>query len=311
MKCNSCGFETEVDFTFCPNCGSKAEVVETPAAPVVEEAPVVEATPVAEETPVQPEVPVQPVQPTQPTYTTYQKPEPQFIPAGIERFMAFGKDTLFLVICILYSVNVGFSLIKLNFPIINILITIFLWLAFVQFKKDVLDPTKIKYISGTVFAKKVINYVISGLLVVAGLFCAVAMTALRSSTAYINILNTLRKYLGASYTVILQWMSAGGIVIFIICVIVAAVTFVLAFLGINSIHKFIQSAYKSMETGVMNVVKAKTASIWLIVFAVFYGLSALGGLLSGNVIGLVVNGSICAAYIIFSIMVRKYFADCE
>lgn len=226
--------------------------------------------------------------------------------------MAFGKDTLFLVICILYSVNVGFSLIKLNFPIINILITIFLWLAFVQFKKDVLDASKIKYISGTVFAKKIINYVSCGLLVLGGLICAFAVTALRSSGVYSKILSQIRSYIGtAYYTTIMSALNAGGFLVFIICVIIAAILFVLTFIGINSIHKFIQTSYKSMETGMFNVTKAKAASIWLIVFAVFNGLSALGGLIGGNVIGLVTNGSICAAYIIFSIMIRKYFADCQ
>lgn len=128
MKCANCGFESEQNYSVCPQC--QANTQSNPAA---------------------------------------------------QKILCVLKDPLFLVICILMSISCAISLAADNLPLINILITVFLWLTYAQSRKEIADAKHLRFISGAVYANYVINYVIAGLVVILGVIFAVAFGLIASN----------------------------------------------------------------------------------------------------------------------------------
>ncbi len=329
MKCTNCNYESENDFMFCPNCGTQQQA---PAQPVQPEQPqqFVQQQP-QQFTQQQPQQFQQQQQfGGQPGYTPYQAPQPQplFYGNGNERILAFFKDTLFLVVAILFSVYSVFNILKL--PVIEILFTVFFWIIFVNARKNAVTSNHVKWVSGTTFAKVILNYVAAGAILVAGI-AAMGLTAAAGSA----LGGYSRQYAGVG-------AAAGsiGIIILVACIIAAGISVLITVLGIRPIQKLIQSCYKSLEMGSLHLEKAGSAKIWLMIFGILKVLGAIGSLISGaaltgamgvamnqlssripipmsvfgfstgvDILGFIANASLAAAYIMLAIMFGKYFGD--
>lgn len=270
MKCNKCGFEREEDFVFCPNCGCKAGENADTSAEITADTPAVES------------------------FT--------------EKVHKMLNSSMFLCICILESVYTAFSFASKNIPLINILMTIFLWLVFSSAKKGFADYGKMRCISGTVFAGYVINWVVSGLLILLGLISSVAVSYLTTAPELTSsIEDFMNRQFGNYGRLVSSLLSLSAVLIAAVFLIAAAIIIIFNCIGIRSIHKFIQSLYKSLEAGAPALIKCKAASGWLMTFGIFAGISAFYSISSFT--SFIASGSLSAMLIISSILIKKSFAE--
>ena len=248
MKCTNCGFENEVEFAFCPECGTATEVL-TDDAVALEVANPPATNPIADKT------------------------------------LAALKHPLFLTVCILVSASALIGLADGGLPVLSILATVFLWLIFAKSRKDVIHTEMMRCVSGVVFADYVISYVAVGLLLVVGaLLAAVIAIAAGSATMFDEIVNGLG-LMDAEYIDLVEiLLSASGAVVFLVCALFAAIGFVFNFFGTRKVHGFVKSLYKANQNDATAVLYVKEAKTWLLILgilgAVFSGLS-LAGLVSG------------------------------
>lgn len=231
------------------------------------------------------------------------------------------SDTLFLVMCILLSASTLFSVLSVlgggtfTLPVINILFIIALWLVFASAKNEgaPLSSSGLKLASGTTTAVFVIYWVIVG-------FCAlgaIAFLALSagSTSAYIGKIIAQSIF---DYTDIILPFETGvfASVMFIILAVIfligAAVMILINLFFVRNLKKFIQSVRTSADTGVMDIQKASTVSKWLIVIAVFSGISTLSGfaVFDGSSV-LICLASCCetALAIVACIWVKRHFVN--
>ena len=75
-----------------------------------------------------------------------------------------------------------------SFSVINILLTVFLWLTYASARKDKVPTDHLRFISGTLFAQYVILFVAAGLCLLVGVIFAIAFNAFFSDPAYIESL---------------------------------------------------------------------------------------------------------------------------
>ncbi len=290
MKCKNCGFERTEDFKFCPNCGQsslEAEQTQNPA-PDSEQAQKTDFS--GEQA-----IPAQPI--------TLQSPM-------AERMLSLFKDSFFLVLCILQSAALLFEFCCSNFSVLGILFTIFLWLIYAQSKNNITDIKNMRSISGTIFAKYVINWVVCGIFA----FFGILLTAFYSvlSVYGIDIMNMLRDKLdnfgGKYYGFLVRNLSVGVILIGIIFIIAAIVVAVINVFATRSIHRFAQSVYQSSENSAIPIVKKNTAQSWFLVIGILKGISAFFAL-SGNAFGFLTAGCSAAVYVFAYLLIKKYFSD--
>ena len=328
MKCSNCNYESDADFAFCPNCGAQQQAPQPQPQPQQFQQPQQ-----------QPQFQQPQQQQFQQGYVPYQAPQPQpmFYGNGNERILGFFKDTLFLVVTILFSVYSVLNILKL--PVIEILFTIFFWIIFAAAKKNAVKSNQVKWVSGTTFAKVIINYVGCGLLVLIGIFALIGTNALGGVLgSAVNNSPYSKNVTGAG---VAAGVGSVGLVILIVLLVAAAISFFITFLGIRPIQKLVQSCYKSLEVGSLHLEKAGSAKVWLMIFGILKGLGAIGSLISGaamqsvmgvamsslsrtipapvlsmmglasgvDILGFIGNASLAAAYIMLAIMFGKYFGD--
>jgi hypothetical protein len=179
-------------------------------------------------------------------------------------------DGLFLVMCILMSASCIFGLLVGRIPTLNILFTIFMWLAYAQARKGILDSTHLRSLSGTTFAMYVINYVAAGLVALAGFMIAFVLSVLVQSPVSLEEVTSL---IEIENPVISQFVTNiiikfGGLIGFVI-VIIAVLMIVINILGYNKIHKFAKSVYQSIDMNTIGFQNAKTTKIWLYIIAAY------------------------------------------
>lgn len=261
MKCYNCGFESPDGFAYCPKCGAAAVSEPQWAAPM------------------------QAQRPSQ----------------AIERITMVLKDSLFLALCILFTVGTVVPLINRNFSVISILLTIFLWLVYAKSQKDIVAKDHLRNISGTVFAMYVVYYVGAGALALGGL-CFIIFGS--SGNA---ILSEILLYMDVDVYGMAGFMSVFMSVIGFAFIIAAVAVALVNFFGIKSIHRFAQSVYKGLDDDTVQPIKAGTASAWLMVFGIFTGINAASALFNGNLVAFIASGASCAADIIAFMLVKKYF----
>ncbi len=281
MKCIYCNFEHAEPFQFCPHCGADNRY----SAPV-------SVAPVS----------VAPVN------------------VAAERILPALKDNLFLAICILISISTGFSLISGSISVINILLTIFLWLTYSKGRKNIVDSNHLKSISGTVFASYVINFVLYGLVIFLGIIFALIFVLASANTelneAFMEGFAEGLRISGMSpyeFEAMMGDIGMGfesftsviGWVFFLVFTIVGTVGIIINALSLGKIHRLAKSTYKSVESGFLALNKVNAAKNWLIVLGVFSAISALSTLASGEFLATVAAGSDAAASIIAGVLINK------
>jgi len=219
------------------------------------------------------------------------------------------KDPLFLVICILMS---AFSLLSLSqdgLPLIEILITVFLWLVYAQSRKEVADAKNLRNVSGAVFAQYVLTFVAAGVVLLAGVIIAAAFNVIAADPAYLH--EILSEFIELDESIATLAAAAGALsggVVMVLFAFVAIVATVINIFSLRYIHGFAKSVYQSIENGVWELKYASTASNWLYVFGAFSGVGALS-ILSGEFVAGLASGANCAACIIGGLLIRKYMIE--
>lgn len=228
-----------------------------------------------------------------------------------ERMLQLMNDNNFMVLCILYSVSTGLSLIRGSLPIVSILMTIFLWMVFAQGKKGIINSNHIRYISGTIFASYVITWVWCCLVALCGILLIVLSLTVDTTRLWSRLASELGSYmddylqgLGFITNFVLIFISIALIIIAIVCACFNV-------FGRRSIHRFVQSIYKNLECGQIYLVKCSAARIWMIVFGIVNAISAALALARAGIISFLDEGCLAAAFFLGSVLGSKYFGDLE
>ena len=279
MFCKNCGAPVDDGAKFCKNCGGK----------VSEE--------VKAEEPVTEEVKVEPAVVTV-TETVSSNP----VKTKLEEILS---GSMFLIFAILISVSTLFGLFVGSVNVIRVLFTIFAWMAYAAAKKNALQTSNIRNISGTFCAMKSLVWVGVGCLGFAGV-----LTLIFGSAVGASIADAFNRISGSSLNLVYAayGSSALSVIIFVAILIVIAMLIVMN-LGYMTLHKFFKSLYQNLDSGVYSAENAKAASGWSLAFGIISGLGALGSLNSNNAFpAFVAAGSITAAWILLYIMIKKFAA---
>lgn len=269
MKCKYCGHEQPESFVYCPECGAKHEEN------------------IFENEHKQPE-----------TFYT----EPPKSPA-----LSLIKDKMFFFVCIFMAVGCIFSIAGGGLPLLSILLTVFLWIAYTKGKNGVADYEQLRNVSGTVYASYVINYILAGAMILMGPLFIVLFSFIGSDPELINeAIEEVQEFAGLSASVLSQFFGAFMSVIGIIFIIIGIVMALLNYFCRGTIHKFLKSGYMSVNDPSVQPVKAKSASVWLIVLGILNGASALSSGIFAAVLGTL---AFAVAYITAGLLIQKYFVN--
>ena len=281
MRCNHCGYENNDNFTFCPQCSK-----ETEQQCATENSTVSDAIAGTE--------------------------MPQFtVNPAAEHVLKALKDKLFLTICILFTVSTALTVFSGSFNVINILLTIFLWLTYSQAQKDNADAEHLRFISGTVYALYVIFFVAAVLFVLCGLIFIFIGGAFSYNTASLNeIFSEMNITLNISGIPLDLLPTHYYVVLFgVIFIIGGLITTILNILGIGSIHKFIRSVYRSINAGQILVEKNVAAQKWLMVFGILEAIECISSLSNQTSLALYSGIAMASALIVCSVLVKKHFCN--
>lgn len=238
-------------------------------------------------------------------------PEPELNTAATKILPAL-KDTLFLVICILMAASCVLSITSGGLPLINILMTVFLWLAWNQARTDSTDAQQLRNVSGTVYAQYVINNVVAVLIFVVGAIFALAMGVVMGQADVWEALMAEFADEGAEYLMAAELLASlsGGVLTVIFAVVAVAVLLVNIF-AMRNIHRFAKSVYQSLEKKTLALESVNAAKVWLYIFGVCGGLGALGSLMGGELVSGLTSGTGAAAAILAAVLIGKYFPQQE
>lgn len=226
-----------------------------------------------------------------------------------KRMLGLLNDDIFMILCILYSVSIGFSLIRGNVSVVSILMAIFLWMVFVNSKNGILNSNSVRYISGTIFASYVIKLVLCCIVAFCGLLLGILTFTMDATRLWNMIDHAVRPFIGAYLGYFTELAKFYLLVISAVLIILAVMSLCFNVFGWRSLHRFVQSIYKSLECGQINLAKCGAAQAWMMVFGILYAVSAVLVLPGGNMVSFIENASLSAVFIMGRVLVRKYFGD--
>lgn len=259
MKCNYCGFETNEEFTYCPDCGKAAFL------------------------------------------------QPTIINPAVLKFKELLKSKEMLTLCILITASAIFGIASGSLPLLVILASVFLWLTYSKALKDEIDITQLKNLSGTVYAGYVINYVAYISLLVCGIIFVITFSFLASDKSFIDaFVQEFRDFVSADILLLIEkYLAAYGWLLSLLFTIAAIISIIVNAIGMRSIHRFVKTVYQGIQTGETENKYAPMAKNWLIVFGVFYALSALTSLTGSSIISVISTGCTAAAMFVASSVINK------
>ncbi len=219
------------------------------------------------------------------------------------------KDSLFLVVCILESAAAALSLIKgSGIPVFNILFTIFLWIVFANASKNTLHIGALKGLSGTVYAKYILQIISSVAGIVIGVLHIPISFAIEKRIDFFFELLEEIDFLDP----ILPFLEHHSQLFFILLGVYFIANGILALCvyarGWKRIHQFTKSVYTSAELYTTNVLFSDKAAVWLIAFAILRVPFAFFNLLNTNLLSVLSGSSSAAAMLLCGILLRKYFS---
>jgi hypothetical protein len=236
--------------------------------------------------------------------------EPVSINPAADKILGALKDNLYLVLCIIMSASCIFSISADGLPLINILTTVFLWLAYVDARKGIANENHLRSVSGTVYASYVITNVACIILIVCGLLFGVLFSIVASAEEVIDELQyALSEYNLGEYGLNVgdipkQYVTILGWAVGFVFVFAAVIGLLVNILGMKKIHRFAKSVYQGIIYQNPNFENARAVKNWLVFFAVCSSISTLSTITS-----IYAFGTACstAALIIAAILVNKYF----
>ena len=220
------------------------------------------------------------------------------------------KDNLFLVMCILISVATVFS-----FELIELLLAIGMWIAYANVKSDKSLVSPAKLCATAMKVGYILTWVVSVIALVCGIILLVSSVALPAIFAEAGALDVIyeSEELGLIFDEFATMGIAQELLILMAFIFLSVFLIVLCVVMILLNIFFIKNAYKFAESVRDNIeydgpiLKAKTVSTWVLVLAIFQGVSALGSI--GNFSAFVSTGATVALFIITYMWLKKYFVE--
>ncbi len=266
MKCKNCGFESEQEFEYCANCGTKVENQDYFPAESVSLNPAADIV----------------------------------LPAL--------KDKLFLALCILMTATCVLSLAASGMPLLNILITVFLWLTYADAQKDFANEKHLQFISGAVYAQYIIVNVASIILIVCGVLLIAMSRFIDGAELAIEMLRLEGTGISSDLSDLFsqEVLDYLGIIISIAFTLVGVMALVFNILMMKKIHRFAKSVYMGVMYQNTDFEKPRTVRNWFIFIAVCSGITVLGSIAAGPLV-LISNVCTLAITIMVIILLDKYF----
>lgn len=220
------------------------------------------------------------------------------------------QDNLFMTICILLSVSCGLGLFSGAVGVIQVLATIFLWLVYSSSRKGVVDVKNLRNLSGTVYANYVIVNVLFIILAVCGVLFGVAFSFITSDAELLAMFNEELSLLDIGMSGVIDTvLTLSGWLLTVLFLFVSVVGIVLNVIGFRKIHRFVKSAYQSVEAADLGLLAhVNAAKSWMWVFGIFTAISALS---SDSVMAALSSLCGAAAYIIGAILIKKHMLTVE
>lgn len=218
-------------------------------------------------------------------------------------------DPLFLVICILMSVSCIMSFAAEGVPLIEILLTVFLWLTYAQSRKGIADAKHLRCVSGTVYAKYVLNYVAAALVLVVGVIFTVAFGYLVSDptileTVFLDLVDE------ETYQTLVQVLpTVPSTLILVVFAAISAVVVVVNIFTLRYIHRFAQSVYQSIETDSLDLKHTTAAQVLLFIVGGASVITCLSALADGDISALVGSAASSGIAIISGLLIRKHLIN--
>ena len=229
-----------------------------------------------------------------------------------KRILAALKDNQFLAICILMTLCSVLDIAKGDLSLLNILITVFLWLMYSNAKKDIIAVETMRCVSGTVYATYVILNVVGVIFAVVAVVYAVAFSYTLKDLETVSALrDALGESMGVDSSAAFDMLySDAGWVFAGIFLFIAACVLVFNICGNRKIHRFAKTAYQSVAKNNFDMIENPNGTRkWLWVFAVCSIIVAFDSFLRGGemrYIGMISSLCNAASYIIAESLIKKY-----
>ena len=227
-----------------------------------------------------------------------------YSPAGM-RVFGLVRDKLFSALCVLLTVSAGLSVISGSIPIITILAVIFLWILYSAAKRGQLDLSQIRSLYGTATASYIIAWIVFGLLLLA---VALVLALIPVFSGYQSNLAEDLESIRNSYRYLFPDMLFLGslFTVLIVTFVLLLLRLLLTVLAARAIRLFLRGVSDCERIGERAFNRAGDASTWLIILAVFGGISAALLLLYGSFFAAGASGTMCAAEIVGASLIKKY-----
>lgn len=255
MFCKYCGFEFEDDVQYCPRCG---------APQIIEQNSYGTASSFNDD--------------TFKTYSPYN--------GTAQRITDVLSEKAYLIVTILVTVSAVLNTLSGSLPLLDILLSIFMWMAYSSAKKGSVSYNSLRNISGTLFAEKIICFVVSGIIGFAGIsvlladkfysaefFDGVTAELEENGVDIESFIAEFEDKLGS--VTVDNFLKVLVLVMGILMIVISVAILLYALFGIGSIHKCVKSMYKGVENGT-EIVKLGACRGWVLVASVFWGLEAVG-----------------------------------
>lgn len=227
-----------------------------------------------------------------------------------DKVMPALKDKLFLALCVLMTISCILSL-NGGIPLINILLTVFLWLTYADAQKGFVNEKHLQSISGTVYANYVIINVGAILFMICGVIVGFGMTILSGTEEFATEFNeALSMYDFGEYSftyedIPQEFIEFVGIMIAVAFVIGAIIMLVINIMGYKKIHTLAKSVYTGIMYQNPEFKAVRSAKNWIMFFGVCAAIGAVVSIMSQPIIALAA-GCEAAATIIASTLIDKY-----
>ncbi len=218
------------------------------------------------------------------------------------------KSPLFFAITILLTVFAAFRLLSGKFSVIAILLAIFAWIVYLRATKDICDVKNLRVLSGVIFADFIKGLVGSVIRAITGVFIIISKDALLQNSEFLNYVKEAMETNGGNF--IFDNLEIAVEIISVLYLIFCIFEILINLFGVKSIHSFVKSVYKGVESGKIEIKKRKTAQVWLMIFGIISAIGALATLITtgfSDFIGFIEPGAFAATCICLSVFIKKNF----
>jgi len=217
------------------------------------------------------------------------------------------RDKLFLALCILMTALCLLSLSSSGLPLLNILFTIFMWLAYADAQKGFVNEKHLQCISGTVYAQYVIINVASIIFIVCGLLFGGLFSLVSDNAEVIAELDLLFETFGLSQINITQEiLDVFGWIFGAVFVIIGVIMLLINVFMMRTIHRFAKSVYMGIMFQNPEFVKPESVRNWFVFIAVCGGINVINSITLASPIAILESACLTAIPIIVIMLINKH-----